>query len=79
LTSLRNNFRILYKSSFGIEYTQVQGIYYRTAETFTEVVYYILWPYKYNIDYWQSIILNTNYDFLTESEGTPTKWVSNLQ
>ncbi|MFN9904594.1 MAG: hypothetical protein ACK56F_00530, partial [bacterium] len=70
---LRSFFQILNDEGFAIDATQIQGLYYITAQNFNEAVYYSVGPFKCIIDYGQSINLNTNYDFTTGSEGTLTR------
>ena len=55
-----------------IENTYTQGIHYRTAQTFNEIVYYNVGPLKHIINQGDRIFISTTYDFTTGSEGALT-------
>lgn len=55
-----------------IENTYTQGIHYRTAQTFNEIVYYNVGPLKHIISQGDRIFISTTYDFTTGSEGALT-------
>jgi hypothetical protein len=61
-----------------VENTPTQGIWYRTTQTFHDVICYRVGPFKHLIDYGHSILLITNYDFTTSSEATLTRLVAKL-
>ena len=55
-----------------IENTYTQGIHYRTAQTFNEIIYYNVGPLKHIINQGDRIFISTTYDFTTGSEGALT-------
>ena len=65
---------IIVKNTAGtnIDNSYTQGIHYRTAQTFNEIIYYGVVPLKHIISAGHQIILSTVYDFTTGSEGAST-------
>jgi len=55
-----------------VENSFTQGIHYRTAQTFNEIVYYNVGPLKHIITQGQKLFISTTYDFTTGSEGALT-------
>jgi hypothetical protein len=55
-----------------IENTYTQGIHYRTAQTFNEIIYYNVGPLKHIMKQGDQIFISTTYDFTTGSEGAQT-------
>ena len=61
-----------------VENWPTQGILYRTPQTFHDLICYRVGPHKHLIDYGHSILLITNHDFTTSSEGTLTRMTAKL-
>ena len=55
-----------------LDNSYTQGIHYRTAQTFNEIVYYNVGPLKHIITQGQKLFISTTYDFTTGTEGALT-------
>jgi hypothetical protein len=69
---LKTYIQVQNSSGVVIENTYTQGIHYRTAQTFNEIVYYNVGPLKHIISQGDRIFISTTYDFTTGSEGALT-------
>jgi hypothetical protein len=76
--SLRSYIQLQTDEFVNIENSLTQGVFYRTAQTFNETIYYNVNLNKFFMDYGVSgspayIFLATNFDFTTGTEGTLTR------
>ena len=69
---LKTYIQVQNSSGVVIENTYTQGIHYRTAQTFNEIIYYNVGPLKHIINQGDRIFISTTYDFTTGSEGALT-------
>ena len=69
---LRTYIQVQNSAGAMIENTYTQGIHYRTAQTFNEIVYYNVGPLKHIISQGDRIFISTTYDFTTGTEGAST-------